>query len=186
MTMKIGYRNNNSAILKLTSCFIGKPTRWRSLFSAEQGIMCFFKNMRYIGLIAIFVSFTAIAKPDCENYSGYSFPGPNGTRLGFSMKKSDILKTPSWDGVSEPPMKISEAVKLSQTALSEKKPYLNLTFESVAITQFGCNAPEYFYYRVSYHRWDEKDRLSGSYNVHIFFDGKVHLPKEIKDEILPE
>ena len=148
--------------------------------------MCFSRIMKWVGILAIVTSFAATAKPDCENYSGLSFPGPGETRLGFSMKRSDILKTAFWDGKSEPPMKISEAVKISEKALSEHKPELNLTLNSVALIQFGCNAPEHFYYQLSYHRRDEMGRLAGNYIVNIFFDGKVHLPIEIEETYLPK
>jgi len=140
--------------------------------------------MRAIYLILCVLAFNVQAKPNCEDYSPFNFyPATAKFTMGFSLKKSEIIKAGKWDGESEPKMKISTAVALSNKAIESAKLAYKTELGAVSLRQFGCSAPEYFYYDVVYHTYDNKNRMSGEYHVIIYQDGKVNMPIQVP---LPE
>ena len=99
--------------------------------------------------------------------------------MGFSLKKSEIVQAGSWDGKSEPKLSISKAVALSNKAVGKEKLAYRTELEAVSLRQFGCGAPEYFYYDVVYQTFDNKDRMIGLYHVIIYQNGKVNMPVQV-------
>lgn len=138
-------------------------------------------DMKYLPIIFLLTCNMCFAKPDCEKYSAITFPGPNGVSLGFELKRSEILKAPMWDLVNEPPLKISEAIKFAGTAIQEANLTQRYSLDSISLQQFGCNAPDSFYYLVNYQLWNQNNWPINSYKVIIFLDGKVYKPVKVKD-----
>ena len=121
------------------------------------------------------------AKPDCENYSAVTFPGPDGIRLGFELKRSEILKAPIWHTANEPSLSISEAMEIAENAAQEANLPLKYSLDSISLKQFGCDAPDSFYYLVSYQLWNQNNWPVNTYKLIIFLNGKVYKPVKVKD-----
>ena len=139
---------------------------------------------KYIFLLFLFP--LAASAIDCESYSPFNFyPAPNKLPLCFSLNKSEIIKGPKWDTKSEPQLSISQVVEIASKSINELNLKFNVKLSGVSLKQFGCKAPEYFYYDVVFNTSDNKDRMLGEYHLIIYQNSVVNLPLEVEQPKLP-
>ncbi len=123
-----------------------------------------------------------------------------GRGLIYAVTREQMIRTPKWDGMRNPPLEISRAIAIAEayekTILQENEQIrlMDITLERVSAIDFtnpfGEQIDDRWIYVVKFYRsiehgqtvgW-EYDSTKGSTPVYVMMDGSVVAPRQVFEE----